>query len=64
MVAFDDDQQELDFLAEGVIKALIIQDPYNMGYLGCATAVKALSGEDVPSFVDTGVVVTRAEDLE
>jgi ribose transport system substrate-binding protein len=64
VVAFDDDQQELDFLAEGVIKALIIQDPYNMGYLGCATAVKALSGEDVPSFVDTGVVVTRAEDLE
>ena len=64
VVAFDDDQQELDFLAEGVIKALIIQDPYNMGYLGCETAVKALSGEDVPSFVDTGVVVTRAEDLE
>jgi len=64
VVAFDDDQQELDFLAEGVIKALIIQDPYNMGYLGCATAVKALAGEDVPSFVDTGVVVTRAEDLK
>jgi ribose transport system substrate-binding protein len=64
VVAFDDDQQELDFLAEGVIKALIIQDPYNMGYLGCATAIKALAGEDVPAFVDTGVVVTRAEDLE
>jgi len=64
VVAFDNDQQELDFLAEGVIKALIIQDPYNMGYLGCATAVKALAGEDVPAFVDTGVVVTRAEDLK
>jgi ribose transport system substrate-binding protein len=63
LVAFDDDQEELDFLAEGVIKALIIQDPYNMGYLGCATAVKALAGEDIPSFVDTGVVVTKAEDL-
>jgi len=47
-----------------VIKALIIQDPFNMGYLGCTTAIKALAGEDVPSFVDTGVVVTRAEDLK
>lgn len=64
VVAFDDDQEELDFLAEGVIKALIIQDPYNMGYLGCGTAVKALMGEEVPSFVDTGVVVTRKEDLK
>jgi len=64
VVAFDDDQEELDFLAEGVIKALIIQDPYNMGYLGCTTAMKALAGEEVPSFVDTGVVVTRAEDLK
>ena len=64
VVAFDDDQEELDFLAEGVIKALIIQDPFNMGYLGCTTAIKALAGEDVPSFVDTGVVVTRAEDLK
>jgi len=64
VVAFDDDQEELDFLKEGVIDALIIQDPYNMGYAGCATAIKALAGEDVPSFVDTGVVVTRAEDLK
>ena len=64
VIAFDSDPQELDFLAEGVIKALIIQDPYNMGYLGCTTAVKALAGEDVPLAVDTGVVVARAEDLQ
>ena len=64
VVAFDDDEEEINFLKEGVIKALIIQDPFNMGYLGCEYALKALAGEDVPSFVDTGVLVTRAEDLE
>ena len=53
VVAFDDDQEELDFLAEGVIKALIIQDPYNMGYSGCAYAVQAVLGEEVPAFIDT-----------
>ncbi|MGI6741996.1 MAG: ABC transporter substrate-binding protein [Brevefilum sp.] len=63
IVAFDDDQEELDFLAEGVIKALIIQDPFNMGYAGCEYAVKALKGEKIPAFIDTGVNVTRAEDL-
>ena len=63
VVAFDDDQEELDFLAEGVIKALIIQDPYNMGYSGCTYAVQAVLGEEVPEFIDTGVNVTRAEDL-
>ncbi len=63
VVAFDDDQEELDFLAEGVIKALIIQDPFNMGYAGCEYAVKAANGEEIPAFIDTGVNVTRAEDL-
>jgi len=63
VVAFDDDQEELDFLAEGVIKALIIQDPYNMGYAGCEYAVQAVMGEEIPEFIDTGVNVTRAEDL-
>lgn len=63
VVAFDDDDEEINFLKEGVIKTLIIQNPYNMGYAGCEYAMKALAGEDVPDFVDTGVLVTRAEDL-
>jgi len=63
VVAYDDDQEQLDFLAEGVIKTLIIQDQYNMGYSGCAYAIKALMGEEIPTFVDTGVQVTKAEDL-
>lgn len=63
VVAFDDDQEEIDFLEEGVIKALIIQDPYNMGYAGCEYAVKYINGEEIPAFIDTGVNVTRAEDL-
>ena len=63
IVAYDDDQEELDFLAEGVIKTLIIQDQFNMGYSGCEFAVKVINGEEIPSFVDTGVQVTTADDL-
>ncbi len=64
VVAFDDDQEELDFLKEGVIKALIIQDQYNMGYSGVGYAIRAIQGESLPKFVDTGVKVTTAADLK
>ena len=63
VVAFDDDEDEIIALENGVIKTLIIQDQFNMGYSGCAYAVKALNGESLPEFVDTGVKVTKKEDL-
>lgn len=63
VVAFDDDEDEIMALKNGVIKALIIQDQFNMGYSGCAYAVKAIAGETLPKFVDTGVKVTKKEDL-
>lgn len=63
VVAFDDDEDEIIALGDGVIKTLIIQDQFNMGYSGCAYAIKALNGETLPKFVDTGVKVTKKEDL-
>ncbi len=63
VVAFDDDEEELIALKDGVIKTLIIQDQFNMGYSGCENAVKALKGETLPAFIDTGVKVTEKEDL-
>ncbi|MBI9103880.1 MAG: substrate-binding domain-containing protein [Spirochaetales bacterium] len=63
VVAFDDDEDEITALRDGVIKTLIIQDQFNMGYSGCAYAVKAINGETLPAFIDTGVKVTAKEDL-
>lgn len=64
VVAFDDDQQELDFLKSGVIRALIIQDQHNMGYSGVEYAIKAIEGKLDTDFVDTGVKVTWPADLK
>ncbi|MEF9989588.1 MAG: ABC transporter substrate-binding protein [Christensenellaceae bacterium] len=64
VVAFDDDDEELKALKNGVIKALIIQDQHNMGYLGVEYAIKAIKGEEMEEFVDTGVKVTWPEDLK
>jgi ribose transport system substrate-binding protein len=64
VIAFDDSQAEIDALKKGVIKALIVQDPYMMGYKGCEFAVRTLNGEEIPKYVDTGVKVLKKEDVE
>ena len=61
MVAFDSDQRLIDFLKDGTISAMIVQDPYRMGYDGVKTALAASRGQPVPKHVDTGVnVITKA----
>lgn len=64
VVAFDDDEEEIEALKKDVIKTLIIQDSYNMGYSGVEYAVKAVKGETLETFIDTGVNVTWASDVE
>ncbi|UEM05766.1 ABC transporter substrate-binding protein [Skermanella rosea] len=61
LIGFDNDERLVSFLKEGVIAALVVQDPYRMGYDGVKTALAASKGEAVPAEVDTGVnVITKA----
>jgi ribose transport system substrate-binding protein len=61
LVGFDNDDKLVKFLGDGVIYALIVQDPYRMGYDGIKTALAASKGEPVQAFVDTGVnTITKA----
>lgn len=61
LVAFDADAGELEHLKDGSIYALIIQDPYMMGYAGVWYGYAASKGARLPKFVDTGVgAVTMA----
>jgi ribose transport system substrate-binding protein len=61
LVGFDSDDQLVKFLQDGTIAALVMQDPFRMGYDGVKTALAASKGEQVPANVDTGAnVVTKA----
>ncbi|MDX7951268.1 ABC transporter substrate-binding protein [Lichenihabitans sp. Uapishka_5] len=61
LVAFDSDPKLVGFLQDGTIYALIVQDPFRMGYDGVKTALAASKGEKVPVTVDTGVsAITKA----
>ncbi|MDA3811275.1 MAG: substrate-binding domain-containing protein [Spirochaetaceae bacterium] len=60
VVGFDNAVRELAYLEEGIIKATVVQRPYNMGYFVIKTAVEYLQGENVKSFIDTGsILITR-----
>jgi ribose transport system substrate-binding protein len=61
LVGFGSDDQLVKFLQDGTIAALIVQDPFRMGYDGVKIALAASKGEQVPATVDTGAnLVTKA----
>jgi len=61
LVAFDSDAGEVEHLKDGSIYALIIQDPYMMGFGGVWYGYAAAHGVRLPKDVDTGVgTVTKA----
>ena len=47
LVGFDSDDKLIGFLKDGTIYALVVQDPYRMGYDGIKTALAASKGEKV-----------------
>ncbi|WP_127599281.1 substrate-binding domain-containing protein [Nitratireductor alexandrii] len=64
IVAFDSNEQLVQHLADGIVAALIIQDPMRMGYDGVKIAYAASKGEKVPEMVDTGVNVITQENMD
>ena len=60
-VVFGSDDKLIKFLQDGTIAALIVQDPFRMGYDGVKTALAASKGEKVPASIDTGInIITKA----
>ncbi len=61
LIGFDSDDKLIKFLTYGTIYALVVQDPYRMGYDGFKTALAVSKGENVNPFVDTGAnLITKA----
>lgn len=63
LVAFDGSPDEVKLLEEGVIHALVVQDPFKMGYQGVKQALRAIRGETCEPRVDTGVTVVTKQNL-
>lgn len=63
MAGFDSSIEEIQLLEEGVFDAIVIQKPFNMGYLGIETAVRAARGMKVEPYVDSGSELITKENM-
>jgi ribose transport system substrate-binding protein len=63
MVAFDPAQSLLAGLRSGEVAAIIVQDPYKMGYEGVKVVALHNKGQTSPRLIDTGVAVVTSENL-
>jgi len=63
MVAFDPDKSLIDGLRSGEVAAIIVQDPYKMGYEGLKALALHNKGQSSPRLIDTGVEVVTSENL-
>ncbi|MBM3471645.1 MAG: substrate-binding domain-containing protein [Armatimonadetes bacterium] len=63
LVAFDAADAEINALKEGTIQALVVQDPFKMGYDGVKLVVDAIQGKTVEKRVDTGVTVVTMDNF-
>lgn len=63
VIGFDSSDQLVEYLEGGVINGFVVQNPYNMGYLGVRNAVKVLEGESIGSVIDTGATFINKENL-
>ena len=63
-IAFDSDPEEIAGVESGALKALVLQDPYGMGYKGVNYAWEKLSGKEIPKEVDTGATIVTLENFK
>lgn len=63
-IGFDSAPTLLDALRGGDIQALVVQNPYRMGYLGVKTMVAHLRGEPADERIDTGVSLVTAANID
>ncbi|MGO4372272.1 substrate-binding domain-containing protein [Paenibacillus sp. MCAF20] len=63
LVGFDSSVNEIMLLDEGVMKATVIQRPFQMGYLSMKTAIDAVRNKSVPKSIDTGSLVITKQNM-
>jgi ribose transport system substrate-binding protein len=63
-VGFDSSSKLVKGLRDKQIDALVLQDPFNMGYLAVKTMVSHLRGQPIERRIDTGAKLVTAEAMD
>ena len=62
-VGFDTSQMFIDAMSAKQLHGIVVQNPFNMGYLGVKTMVESLQGKPVEKRIDTGVTMITPDNL-
>ncbi|MDD4850152.1 MAG: substrate-binding domain-containing protein [Gemmiger sp.] len=63
LVVCDSSEKQIQFLENGTIQACVVQNPFSMGYLSVANAVKLLNRQNVEPITYTDSVIVRKKNL-
>jgi ribose transport system substrate-binding protein len=63
-IGFDSSDKLIKGLRDGQLHGLVLQNPFQMGYLGVVTMVKHLRGEKVEKVIDTGSQVVDRDNMD
>ena len=63
-VGFDAEDPLVEGVRQGEIDGLVLQNPFNMGYLGVKMLVDHIQGQKVEKRIDTGVLFVGPDDLD
>lgn len=63
LIGFDSTSDEVQLLESGIIKASIVQKPFNMGYLGVKTALNLIEGDNADPKIDIESSIITKENM-
>ena len=63
IVGFDNDVEGIQYMEEGIIDTLIVQNPFNMGYLSVQKAVELVRGHKVEPIIYSDTEVITLENI-
>lgn len=63
-VGFDASDAFIEAMRKNQLNGIVVQNPFNMGYLGVKTMVESLQGKNVEKRIDTGVVMITPDNLD
>lgn len=63
MVGFDSSIEEIQYLEAGVFDAIVIQKPFNMGYMGVEQTINVLTNREVERNIDSGSKLITRENM-
>lgn len=62
--AFDTNEDQIDALANGVLKGLVVQNPFGMGYDGVMYAIDAIEGKSVKKDIIIDATIVKKENMQ